>query len=176
MHLVIGQGLVVVPRLASEFGGDGFETHDHGIEALARRRRGRYTPQAMSYYFNKFLREHEVPTRAHQFRHWFATNLYGTSNDLRLTQELMGHSNPATTAIYTAFNRNGAAAAIAELSFMETESAEAGWRSRAESAEDELVRLRRELADMRGASNGRPLGRDLKAISPDDGQELPGVA
>ncbi|HZN72440.1 MAG TPA: site-specific integrase [Micromonosporaceae bacterium] len=38
---------------------------------------------------------------AHSFRHFFGTELYRTTRDLRLVQELMRHSSPATTAVYT---------------------------------------------------------------------------
>lgn len=84
---------------------------------FTRVRGGRYTPAALSYYFNRFLHDNEVPATAHQFRHWFGTQLYGSTHDLRLTQEMLGHANPATTAIYTAFNRRAAAAAIKDLTF-----------------------------------------------------------
>ena len=43
---------------------------------------------------------------AHQLRHWFGTNAYEASGgDLRMVQELMGHSSPTTTAIYTQWAR-----------------------------------------------------------------------
>jgi len=40
-------------------------------------------------------------TTAHQLRHWFGTNLYAQSHDIRITQEMLGHASSATTAIYT---------------------------------------------------------------------------
>lgn len=82
-----------------------------------RPRGGRYSPEDLSHEFNSFLRDVDVPSTAHQLRHWFGTNLYGQTHDLRLTQEMLGHSNLATTAIYTAFDRRAAAAAIGELAF-----------------------------------------------------------
>jgi integrase/recombinase XerC len=80
---------------------------------------GRYKPEDLSHEFNQFLRSAGVPahTTAHALRHWFGTNLYGQTHDLRLTQEMLGHANLATTAIYTAFDRRAAAAAIGELGF-----------------------------------------------------------
>jgi integrase/recombinase XerC len=38
---------------------------------------------------------------AHTLRHRFATRAYEGSKDIRAVQELLGHSSPATTAIYT---------------------------------------------------------------------------
>lgn len=37
----------------------------------------------------------------HHIRHKYATEALGKTKNLRLVQELLGHSNPATTAIYT---------------------------------------------------------------------------
>ena len=58
-----------------------------------------------------------VSATAHQLRHWFATNLYQKTRDLRLTQEMMGHADPSTTAIYTAFDLRDATDAVQSLSF-----------------------------------------------------------
>ena len=78
---------------------------------------GPYKPEDLSHEFNAFLRANDVPATAHQLRHWFGTNLYGQTHDLRLTQEMLGHSNLATTAIYTQFDRRAAATAIGQLDF-----------------------------------------------------------
>jgi len=37
----------------------------------------------------------------HQLRHWFGTKALEACGNLRAVQELLGHSSPATTAIYT---------------------------------------------------------------------------
>ena len=84
---------------------------------FTRPRGGAYTPAHMSVNFNAFLRRAGVDATAHQLRHWFGTNLYAQSHDIRMTQEMLGHANPATTAIYTAFDKKAAAVAVRNMSF-----------------------------------------------------------
>ena len=80
-------------------------------------RRPSLSPAALSNAFNRGLREFEVGATAHQLRHWFGTNLYAATHDLRLTQEMLGHASPATTAIYAAFDPYAARHAVAALTF-----------------------------------------------------------
>ena len=89
-------------------------------DVFQRPRGGPYSPAQLSEAFNYFLRSAGVDATAHQLRHWFGTHMYGTSHDLRLTQEMLGHANPATTAIYTAFDRTNAAAAMQSLALPST--------------------------------------------------------
>jgi len=44
--------------------------------------------------------ELEVYITPHKFRHWFATRVLAATGDLAVTQDLLGHANPATTRIY----------------------------------------------------------------------------
>lgn len=46
-------------------------------------------------------REYRIGVALYNLRHWYGTNVQVGQGDLRVTQELMGHSSPATTAIYT---------------------------------------------------------------------------
>lgn len=51
----------------------------------------------------------------HQLRHWFATQAYRACGDLRTVQELLGHADPRTTAIYVAASPELARRAVAGL-------------------------------------------------------------
>ena len=78
-------------------------------------RGGRYSPAYLSRCFNRALDELGVHATAHQLRHWFGTALYRQARDLRLTQEMLGHASPATTAIYTAFDVESARVQVSAL-------------------------------------------------------------
>lgn len=53
---------------------------------------------------NKYLRGAQISHSLHTLRHWYGTAIYQASQDLRLTQELMGHASPVTTAGYAAWS------------------------------------------------------------------------
>ncbi len=61
---------------------------------------------------NRHLRAQHAGATFHQLRHRFGTAIYGVSRDLRLTQELLGHANPATTAGYAAWSPSQGVAAV----------------------------------------------------------------
>lgn len=48
----------------------------------------------------------------HRLRHWFGTNVQRLHRDLRVTQQLMGHASPATTAGYALVADEDAAHAV----------------------------------------------------------------
>ena len=68
-----------------------------------------YTPAGISHAFGTRMRELGLPRPLglHMFRHAYGTNLLrgrehgGAGANLRVTQELMRHQAPATTAVYT---------------------------------------------------------------------------
>ena len=78
----------------------------------------------------RYFRSKGITATMHQLRHHFGTSLYRQSRDLRLTQELLGHADPRTTAGYAAWSSDRAAAAVVALSLPTasgpTESAHAG--------------------------------------------------
>lgn len=79
------------------------------------------TPAEMSKALSAYLhglnakRVDGLPATAHSLRHWFGTHTYMASKDLRLTQILMGHSSPTTTAGYAAADMSQAAGIVGSL-------------------------------------------------------------
>lgn len=65
-----------------------------------------------------FRRRAGVDATAHNLRHWFATRMYALTRDIRLVQELLGHQDPATTAIYTRVVPLAAAEVVRSLSVL----------------------------------------------------------
>jgi len=82
-----------------------------------RPRGGPYGPVRVSQDFNLFLRSAGVNATAHQCRHWFASTLYSRTRDLWIVQEMLGHANITTTAIYTAFDQRAAGEGVRMLTF-----------------------------------------------------------
>jgi len=57
-----------------------------------------YVSQSTANYFSRTMKLPGVSL--HRFRHWFGTMVQRKYKDLRVTQDLLGHRNPATTAGY----------------------------------------------------------------------------
>lgn len=75
----------------------------------------RVPPYVVSQRINRHLAHEGIDATAHSLRHWFATHVYQSTQDLRLVQELLGHSSVATTQIYAACDPQKAAPAIRAL-------------------------------------------------------------
>lgn len=67
------------------------------------RRNVHVSANTVSQRANRYLRGCGLDDRLHSCRHWFGTSTYRASKDIRLTQELMGHASPTTTAGYAAW-------------------------------------------------------------------------
>lgn len=63
------------------------------------------SPNYVSSTASEFFRQLGQPYVLHQLRHRFGTEHYRLCKDIRITQELMGHSSPATTAQYIAVSQ-----------------------------------------------------------------------
>lgn len=82
---------------------------------FVRPRGGRYPASVISRKISVYLEGLGIAATAHQCRHRFATRTYEHSKDIRVVQELLGHSSPEVTSIYVAFSRTEAARAVASL-------------------------------------------------------------
>jgi integrase/recombinase XerC len=87
----------------------------HTGRVFRRPRGGGWSPALLSRHVAVYFDDIGIDATAHQLRHWFATRTYAASLDLRVTQELLGHASPTTTAIYTQFSQPAAAEAVFAL-------------------------------------------------------------
>jgi site-specific recombinase XerD len=74
-----------------------------------------YKPGTISSYISRYLHGLGIDATAHRARHWFGTAVWAATKDLRVTQEMLRHSDPQTTAGYTAFDAVMASAAVMGL-------------------------------------------------------------
>jgi site-specific recombinase XerD len=98
----------------------GYGVPARGLVFTRARDGGAIQPSTVSRYISRFLEELGIHATAHQLRHWYATEVYDKSGgDLLLTQQLLGHASPATTAVYAAVSKPKAAAVVTRLSVEE---------------------------------------------------------
>jgi site-specific recombinase XerD len=91
------------------------------LRLIAMPKYGPVVPGRLPWKVSQMMRQHMydcgIAASAHQLRHWFATETYEASGgDLRMVQDLLGHSSPATTAIYTKWSRAKAMTVVSQLS------------------------------------------------------------
>lgn len=70
---------------------------------------GQMEAKSVSRSLNRFFEHNRMAFTAHQLRHRYGTTAYRLSKDLRMTQELLGHSSPTTTARYAAYDKSNEA-------------------------------------------------------------------
>lgn len=73
----------------------------------------RHISMRSAIYFRRSM--HMPGVSLHRCRHWFGTQVQRRHKDLRVTQELMGHADPSTTAGYALVADEDKATAIALL-------------------------------------------------------------
>lgn len=74
-----------------------------------------FSPWQVSHLGRDMFLSLSIDATMHQCRHWFGTKLYQGTRDLRLVQEMMGHSSSSTTAGYAAFASDEADGAVGGL-------------------------------------------------------------
>jgi len=72
-------------------------------------------PATVSKLGNAYLHDIGIASTMHQLRHWFGTAVWSLTKDMRVTQEMMRHSHPGTTAGYAAFDPVLAAQAVTHV-------------------------------------------------------------
>jgi integrase/recombinase XerC len=77
--------------------------------------RGPNSAEVVSKLGNEHLRACGLRETMHQLRHRFGTRTYAATHDLRVVQELMGHSSPSTTAGYAAHSNRRAVSAVNDV-------------------------------------------------------------
>lgn len=86
------------------------------VGALWRMDDGRpVTPHRVSQAINRWTRSMGVDVTAHQLRHYFGTHTYRECQDVLAVGGLLGHANPASTAVYAKFSNKVATAAVLSL-------------------------------------------------------------
>lgn len=77
---------------------------------------GRVPPHLICLWANTHLHGLGFPETLHQLRHRFGSQMYQLSNgDIRMVQDLLGHSSPVTTALYSAWDVKQATVVMSRL-------------------------------------------------------------
>lgn len=93
---------------------------------IARPGGGPYNGDVVSRTMSAYLTSIGLPeVTLHWFRHWYATTMLANGANLRTVQELMGHSSPAVTAVYTQISDEQRRLAICTLPVLTTPHQEA---------------------------------------------------
>lgn len=80
-----------------------------------------YRPGSISKLLAEYIRGQGVEATTHKLRHWFATETYRRSRDLRMVQELLGHASVLTTQGYVQWNPDEAVGVVRSLDALRDE-------------------------------------------------------
>ena len=72
-------------------------------------------PRSLGMKFHVWAKKAGVPLHTHSFRHYFATKLVEKGANIRVVQELLGHSSLSTTQVYLSLTANHLEEAIGLL-------------------------------------------------------------
>jgi len=75
----------------------------------------RVSPGDVSHQLGDYLRSLGIGSTPHALRHFFGTRTLQQCHDVRVVQELLGHRDISSTAVYTAFDQGAARSAVASL-------------------------------------------------------------
>lgn len=64
-----------------------------------------YKPGTVSSYIGRYLHELGIEGSAHRARHSYGTAVWAASKDLLVTQQMLRHSDPKTSAGYAAYDQ-----------------------------------------------------------------------
>ena len=115
--IVLGKGdkertVPFTPRLAAVLA----EWDTGGVGWVFRGRKGGHVAaSSVSTLLARHLHACGVAATGHRLRHSFASRVYRESQDIRLTQELLGHASLASTQVYAAADMTKAAAVMAAI-------------------------------------------------------------
>ncbi len=117
---VVGKGRKVreifLPLNLTKLVGNSVNGNPPGSPLFTSYRGERLTRGGIQGLFRKYAAKAGIKrVSVHSLRHTFLTEIYRRTRDLRLTQELAGHSSPVTTMRYTHIGQSEKKAAIQRL-------------------------------------------------------------
>jgi len=78
-----------------------YSNYEFQTDYIFEGRKGKYTKKSVQEVLKKIGKKIGIKIHPHMLRHSFATHLFDSGIDIRQIQKLLGHSDLATTQIYT---------------------------------------------------------------------------